>query len=162
MFTLLRIRQQHAFDFIDALHRHHKAPQGAVFYLAATKGETIVGVAVVGRPVARGFDPDAVAEVTRLCTDGTPNACSFLYGAAARAATALGFQKIITYTLASEPGTSLRASGWVEDERVHGRRWSCPSRPRTTAELGPKIRWAKAFRAAAPAAPDLPSSGAEG
>jgi hypothetical protein len=90
----------------------------------------IVGIAIVGRPVARGRDDGVTAEVTRLATDGTRDACSFLYGASARAAFALGFKRIGTYILASEPGTSLAAAGWRMIGEVRGRSWSCESRPR--------------------------------
>lgn len=89
-----------------------------------------VGVAIVGRPVSRHRDDGLTAEVTRLCTDGTKDACSFLYGAAARAAFALGFKRIGTYILAKEPGTSLTAAGWRLIGETPGRSWSVPSRPR--------------------------------
>ena len=78
--------------FVDALHRHHKKVQGHKFSLAAYDGDRLVGVCIVGRPVARMLDDGSRVEVTRLCTDGTKNACSFLYGAAARAAWALGYE----------------------------------------------------------------------
>lgn len=87
-------------------------------------------MASVGRPVARGWDERVVAEVTRLATDGTRNACSFLYGAARRAALALGFRSVITYTLASESGVSLRAAGFRFVRVVKGRSWDTPSRRR--------------------------------
>jgi hypothetical protein len=90
----------------------------------------IVGVAIVGRPVSRFRDDGLTAEITRLCTDGTRNACSFLYGAASRAAFALGFKRIGTYILASEPGTSLTAAGWRLIGETPGKSWSVPSRPR--------------------------------
>jgi hypothetical protein len=93
-------------------------------------GDQIVGVAIVGRPVSRFRDDGLTAEVTRLCTDGTRNACSFLYGASARAAFALGFKRIGTYILASEPGTSLTGTGWRMIGETPGKSWSVPSRPR--------------------------------
>lgn len=116
--------------FVAHHHRHHKAVIGHKFSLGAVLGEKIVGVAIVGRPVARGRDDGGTLEVTRLCTDGTRNACSFLYGASAKAAFALGFKRIGTYILASEPGTSLSAAGWRLLGEVRGRSWSCQSRPR--------------------------------
>lgn len=124
-------------DFADAAafvrehHRHHTPPVGHKFSLAAMEGEKLVGVAIIGRPVARGRDDGLTLEVTRLCTDGTRNACSFLYGAVARAAFALGYQRIGTYILKREPGTSLAAAGWKLIGEVKGRSWSCQSRPRT-------------------------------
>jgi hypothetical protein len=117
---------------VDKEHRHHKRPCGHKFSLAAktVDANALVGVAIVGRPVARPYDNGRRLEVTRLCTDGTPNACSFFYGAAARATFALGYEVVGTYTLASEPGTSLRAAGWKLTHRVSGRSWSCETRPR--------------------------------
>lgn len=117
--------------FVLEHHRHHTPPAGHKFSLAAMRGETLVGVAIIGRPVARGRDDGLTLEVTRLCTDGTKNACSFLYGAAARAAFALGYRRIGTYILKREPGTSLAAAGWKLIGEVKGRSWSCKSRPRT-------------------------------
>ena len=103
---------------------------GHLFSLGAIFADKIVGVVIVGRPVSRFRDDGLTAEVTRLCTDGTRNACSFLYGAAARAAFALGFKRIGTYILATEPGTSLTGAGWRLVGETPGRSWSVPSRPR--------------------------------
>jgi hypothetical protein len=129
-------------DFVDAQHRHHKRVRGHKFSLAAFDGDRLCGVAMVGRPVARGLQDGLTVEVTRLCTDGTRNACSFLYGAAWRAARALGYTRLFTYTLASESGASLRAAGWIEDGRTPGRSWSCASRPRVDKHpTEDKIRW---------------------
>jgi hypothetical protein len=134
--------------FVRTLHRHHPAPVGHRFSIGAWNDLTnrLVGVAVVGRPVARLIDQRRVVEVTRLCTDGTPRACSLLYGAAARAAAALGFFCVITYTLSRENGASLRASGWWgEADATVGNSWNVPSRPRAVREetLGSKWRWAR-------------------
>lgn len=117
--------------FVDVLHRHHKKVQGHKFSLAAVIEGKTVGVCIVGRPVARALDNGYRLEITRLCTDGTKNACSFLYGAAARAAWALGYKAIGTYILDEENGASLKASGYKFVHKVKGRSWSCPSRPRT-------------------------------
>jgi hypothetical protein len=117
--------------FVREHHRHHTPSVGHKFSLAARLGEETVGVAIIGRPVARGRDDGMTLEVTRLCTDGTKNACSFLYGAAARAAFALGYKRIGTYILKREPGTSLAAAGWKLIGEVRGRSWSTPSRLRT-------------------------------
>ena len=116
--------------FVAQHHRHHKPVVGHKFSIGAALGEQIVGVVIVGRPVARGRDDGLTLEVTRLCTDGTKNACSFLYGAAARAGFALGYKRIGTYILQSEDGVSLRAAGWKMISEVKGRSWSCQSRPR--------------------------------
>lgn len=128
--TVERIGLDEANAFVAQHHRHHKPVVGHLFSIGAALGGKIVGVAIVGRPVARMRDDGVTAEVTRLCTDGTKNACSFLYGAAARAAFALGFKQIGTYILATEPGTSLTATGWRLISEVRGRSWSRPSRPR--------------------------------
>ena len=117
--------------FIGEHHRHHPAPVGAKMALAVASQGEIVGVATVGRPVARALDDGWTAEVTRVCTiDGHKNAASMLYGAAWRAARALGYKRLVTYILASEGGTSLRASGYREVGSVKGRSWDRPSRPR--------------------------------
>lgn len=136
----VRIDLAEANAFVTEHHRHHKPVVGHLFSLGAVSvhvdqsdgllKDKIVGVAIVGRPVARMRDDGETAEVTRLCTDGTKDACSFLYGAAARAAFALGFKRIGTYILNSEPGTSLHAAGWRLIGERGGASWSRDSRPR--------------------------------
>lgn len=128
--TVERLELAEANAFVAEHHRHHKPVVGHLFSIGAALEGKIVGIAIVGRPVARSRDDGVTAEVTRLATDGTENACSFLYGAAARAAFALGFKRIGTYILASEPGTSLAGAGWRKIGEVRGRSWSTPSRPR--------------------------------
>jgi hypothetical protein len=117
--------------YVTEKHRHHIKPVGHKFSLAALDADRLCGVVIVGRPVSRMRDDGMTLEVTRLCTDGTRNACSFLYGAAARAAFALGYARIGTYILKSEPGTSLKAAGWKLIGERGGGSWSVPSRPRT-------------------------------
>lgn len=129
-FVLQRLDLGEANAFVAQHHRHHKPVVGHLFSLGAALGEEIVGVAIVGRPVARMRDDGSTAEVTRLCTDGSKDACSFLYGAAARAAFALGFKRIGTYILAAEPGTSLTAAGWRMIGEAGGGSWSRADRPR--------------------------------
>jgi len=109
---LIHVELTEANDFVSRLHRHHKSVVGHKFSLGADIDGQLVGVAIVGRPVARHRDDGETLEITRLCTDGTHNACSFLYGACARAAFALGYERIGTYTLQDEGGASLRAAGW--------------------------------------------------
>lgn len=116
--------------FVLAHHRHHGPVIGHKFSIGAADGDKIVGVVIVGRPVARMRDDGMTLEVTRLATDGTRNACSFLYGAAARAAFALGYQRIGTYILTTETGTTLRASGWRKIGEAGGGSWSRVDRPR--------------------------------
>lgn len=99
--------------FVARHHRHHKPPVGHKFSLAvADEDGSVRAVCMVGRPVSRHLDNGLTLEVTRLASDGCPNACSCLYGAAWRAAKALGYGKLITYILESESGTTLKASGW--------------------------------------------------
>lgn len=130
--------------FIDEHHRHHRPPQGHKFSIAVTDGIKVCGVVVIGRPIARMLDDKETAEVTRCCTDGTKNACSMLYGAAWRAARAMGYKRIITYTLAEESGTSLLAAGWTKVSEVKGQTWSRPSRLRTDKHpTVDKILWEK-------------------
>lgn len=134
------IRQ--AKDYVAQHHRHHRAPIGGLFALAAMDGDRLCGVALVGRPVARGLDDGQTAEVTRLCTDGTRNACSKLYGRARRAALALGYRKVVTYTLPEEGGASLRGAGWKCAGPAGGGSWDRPSRRRTDSHpTQQKIRW---------------------
>jgi hypothetical protein len=128
--ALQPITYREAAAFIAEHHRHHLPPVGWKFGVAVNDGERVVGVITVGRPVARMLDDGWTLEVTRCCTDGTRNAPSMLYGAAKRAAFALGYKRLITYTLQSEPGTSLRAAGWREIGAAGGGSWNCPSRPR--------------------------------
>lgn len=103
---------QTARDFVRMNHRHNKPPAGHKFSVACYDGDRLCGVCMVGRPVSRFLDDGLTLEVNRCCTDGTRNACTMLYGAATRAAKALGYKRLVTYTLQSEPGTSLRASNW--------------------------------------------------
>ena len=130
MLSLQPITYPEACGFIDKHHRHHLPPQGWKWGIAANDGEKVVGVVTVGRPVSRHMDNGWTLEVTRLCTDGTRNACSMLYSAAWRAAKALGYRRLITYILESESGTSLKASGWKELRKTSGGSWNCKGRPR--------------------------------
>ena len=116
--------------FVRDRHRHHRPVVGHKFSIGAAAGGLLVGVAIVGRPVSRVRGDGRTLEVTRLCTDGTRNACSFLYGRAARAAFALGFSRLGTYIRADEDGASLRAAGWRLVGRTQGRSWDRQSRPR--------------------------------
>ena len=130
--------------YVQEHHRHHRAPVSGLFAVAVGRegAQQLCGVAIVGRPVARSLQDGWTAEVTRVATDGTPNACSALYGACWRAARALGWRTLITYTLKSEPGTSLRAAGWRVVGEVRGGSWSRRSRPRVDKHpLQHKLRW---------------------
>jgi hypothetical protein len=140
--------------YVEAVHRHHGRVVGHKWSLAAFEDGRLCGVAIVGRPTGRRLDDGNTLEVTRLCTDGTRNACSALYAACARRARREGYGKIITFTLQSEPGTSLKAAGWtLEAEKAGKPRWNkqrYAGRP-TQLSLFPekqppaeyKKRWAK-------------------
>lgn len=119
---LIHVELKEANEFVEKFHRHHRRIQGHRFSIGATLDDVLVGVAIVGRPVG-GANQGQWVEVTRCCTDGTRNACSFLYGAAARAAKALGYSRIQTYILKSELGVTLRAAGWQFDRLSHPPGW---------------------------------------
>lgn len=128
--------------FVGAWHRHHRPPTGALFAVGCWDSENVRGVAIIGRPVARKLDDGWTVEVTRCATDGARNACSLLYGAAWRAAKELGYRRMVTYTLPSEGGASLRAVGWRRIQSVGGGEWSRPSRSRPASENTEiKVRW---------------------
>ena len=136
--------------YVSLHHRHHKPVQGHRFSLGLVDmgaGAVTVGACSVGRPVARMCDQYLTAEVTRLVTNGEPNACSMLYGAAAKVCKAMGFTKIQTYILASESGVSLRASGWVLEAETSGGDWNHSAKNRGTRRtdqpMAAKQRWAK-------------------
>lgn len=122
---IVPLKRDEAHDFVERIHRHHPAPPGDIFRLgvADERGE-IRGVAMVGRPVARAYDDGWTLEVNRVATDGCPNACSALYAACWRAAKALGWRKLITYTLTSESGSSLKAAGWRVIGERKARSWA--------------------------------------
>lgn len=139
---LVALKLDEANAFIERYHRHHKPVVGHKFSLGAIKNGDIVGVAIVGRPVSRMRDDGETLEVTRLCTVGTKNACSFLYGAAARATFALGFKRIGTYTLPEEGGASLRGAGWKLIGKAGGGKWGSTGRPRVdTHPTQRKLLW---------------------
>ena len=117
--------------FVGDWHRHHRPPAGHKYSIGVAEDEMLVGVAIVGRPVARLLDNGQTLEVVRVATDGTRNACSLLYAAAWQAAKALGYRRMITYTRQDESKTSLRAAGWrIVASRPPRPGWSRPSRPR--------------------------------
>ena len=133
---------------VHALHRHHGRVAGHKFSLKATTSNSMrvseEGAAIVGRPVSRHMDDGETLEITRLVTIGTPNIASKLLASAAKEAKRRGFKRIITYTLDSESGISLRAAGFKEDKKSAGGSWSSPSRPRNDSHpTGPKMRWVR-------------------
>lgn len=135
-----------ACDFIAKYHRHHSPTIGCKFCIGVFVDETMVGCAVCGRPVSRVLDDGLTLEINRVCTDGTRNACSMLYGACCRIAKAMGYQKAITYTLQSESGASLKASNFTSDGTYGAKHWTGKRCTHTHTLKNPqelKIRWSK-------------------
>ncbi len=132
-----------ACEFIKEHHRHHLPQWGWKFGIAVNDGQKVVGVVMVGRPVTRHLDDGWTLEVTRCCTDGTKNAASMLYAAAWRAAKAMGYKRLVTYTLQTEPGTSLKAAGLrIVAEVKANQTWNREGRPRVDKHpLQAKFRW---------------------
>lgn len=141
--TVIPCALDEANAFVAQHHRHHKPARGHKFSLAVCDEAGVIrGVAIVGRPVARGLDDGWTLEVNRVATDGCANACSALYGAARRATFALGYRKLVTYTLPEEGGASLRGAGWKCIGEAGGGSWNCASRPRVDKHpTQAKLRW---------------------
>ena len=121
--TAVPMTRDEAQAFIASFHRHNRPPIGGLFQVGASDGDRLVGVAMAGRPVARGLQDSTTIEVIRCCVvddapKGTP---SFLYNSLWRAARALGWRRAVTYTLASESGASLRGAGWKVIAELRGR-----------------------------------------
>jgi hypothetical protein len=137
------IGRDQANNFIVKYHRHHGRITGCKFTIAAVRGRIIVGVAVGELPKSRGQADGYTLEVSRFCTLGGRNTCSFLYAACRRVARELGYHRIITYILAEESGISLKASGWIKSDHIISRGdWSSKSRPRNyKGPTGPKTMW---------------------
>jgi hypothetical protein len=146
MLRIVPLELSEANSLVKQWHRHHKEAQGHRFSIGVidTKTGNVVGAAIIGRPVARLVNWRTTVEVVRLVTDGTRNACSILYAASARISRELGYEKIQTYILDTELGTSLKASGWECEGKAGGGAWNV-SRPdrRTDQPITPKQRWSK-------------------
>lgn len=132
---------------VKGLHRHHAPTVSHRWSIGVALNGVLVGAAICGRPVARATPQYSVLEVNRLVTDGTPNACSMLYGACTKIAKIMGFDCIQTTILSSEPGTSLKAAGWKHLRDIKGRDWNCPSRGgrRTDQPMCDKQVWGVVF-----------------
>lgn len=140
--------------YVAQHHRHNQPTNGHKFSVSVWDGDRMCGVAIAGQPIARKLDDGLTIEIRRVCTDGTRNACSILYAACAKAARAMGYRRAITYTLVSEPGTSLKAAGFTNRGEAGGVSWNMPSRPREIEQITmfgtvrkypdeKKIRWEK-------------------
>ena len=141
-------------SFVGDHHVHNRPPAAWRFGMGTWNGDTLIGVVMVGNPVARLFNNRGILEVNRLCIRrdlDRPlvwNACSQLYGWAAREARRRGFRRIITYTREDEHATTLRAAGWTREATIRARSWHTPSRPRPNAPIPtPKVRWSRILAA---------------
>ena len=142
MLEIVPITFREAKEYVNKYHRHLKATmKGYKFAIACSDGEKIVGVAIVGRPIARHLNDGWTLEVLRTCTDGTKNVNSMLYGASWRVAKNLGFKKLISYVRADETGNSLKAAGYKIVAEVKGKSWNRKSRPRVENEIIDKLRF---------------------
>ena len=141
-------------ELVSKWHRHNAPLGGGSFFsVGLADNGALVGGVIVGPISARLLNSPYACELKRLVTDGTPNACSMLYGAARRAAKSLGYEVMYTYTLQTEPGSSLRGSGWtVDDPHVPARQWKSRApeyadlrwkdRPDACASPSyPRVRW---------------------
>jgi len=142
-FKAIPITLTDANAFVKKHHRHSIPTRGHKFSVGCELEGVLVGVAICGRPIARLADTGRTLEILRVATDGTKHANSFLYGLVKRIARQFGFDKIITYTLESESGSSLRAVGAKPESKVRAAEWSRPSRGRQSQKVYKenKIRW---------------------
>jgi hypothetical protein len=139
--------------YVAEHHRHNEPPIGHRFSIGLERDGVLIGVVIAGHPVARKADDGRTLELVRLTTEGDRNACSRLYSAACRAAFAMGYRRVITYTLAEEPGSSLRAAGFIHDGTSEGGAWVHTAGPRSADRptlfdppkmpTGPKQRWVR-------------------
>lgn len=135
-----------ASNFIKEHHRHHGATVGHKFSIGCYENNVLVGVAVCGRPVSRHLDNGEICEINRLCTNGTRNACSMLYGACCRIAKEMGYKQIITYILESENGASLKASGFICEGKAGGKHWTGKRNKGQDIPSEYKTRWVRLLR----------------
>lgn len=150
------ITLKEANGFVQQYHRHHKPSAGHKFSIGVKENGKLAGVAICGRPVSRHYDDGytleinrlCTEEINRLCTDGTKNVCSILYGAACRAAKAMGYRKVITYILQSELGTSLKASGFQCEGIAGGLAWNGERKPKQENQYPHemKTRWVRTIK----------------
>ena len=157
MLSIRPITLREANAYVAQHHRHNQPTNGHKWSIACYDGDRLCGVAICGQPIARKLDNGLTIEIRRVCTDGTHNACSILYGACARVARDMGYKRVVTYTLISEPGASLKASGFENCGEAGGVSWNMPSRPREVTQVTlfgeerkypdcKKIRWEKNFK----------------
>ncbi|MCK9549167.1 XF1762 family protein [Aquamicrobium sp.] len=135
-------------DFVEQWHRHSSrtSNDGGKFAIGMEHNGQLVGVAIVGRPVARLLQVPGAAEVLRLCTSpaAPKGAASKLYARCRRIWQQMGGTTLHTYTLKRESGASLRGAGIHEPSaEVEPQQWDRPSREREERDIyeQPKWRW---------------------
>jgi len=141
MMRIVPITFRYAQQFVKDYHRHNPNVVGCKFSIGCQSDDGIVGVAICGRPVSRHLDDGKTLEINRVCTDGTRNACSMLYSACCRIAKEMGYQKIITYTLQSEDGASVKASNFTCDGEAGGTHWTGKRNRGQSIPHEMKVRW---------------------
>jgi hypothetical protein len=145
MVAPMSIREANA--FVSLHHRHNRPVGSGVVAFGCSQDGTMVGVCILGRPVARALCDGRTIEIRRACTAPTApkGACSWIYSRARRIASALGYSKVITYTLEAEGGASLRGVGWtpVLASKPHQWQRSEPGKQRIAQDVcgQQKIRW---------------------
>lgn len=133
-----------ASEYINTYHRHHGSTVGCKFCISVVDDDgNVHGVAVAGRPVSRYLDDGVTLEINRVCSDGTRNVCSMLYGACCRVAKEMGYRRVITYTLISEDGASLKASNFVCEGKAGGTHWTGSRNRGQEIPSEMKCRWSK-------------------
>lgn len=143
-YKIIPITLKQANEYVTAYHRHHGAVVGCKFSIGLQdNGDKLIGVAICGRPVSRHLDDGKTLEINRLCTDGTMNACSMLYGACVRIAKEMGYDKVITYILESENGASLKASNFTCEGEAGGKMWTGSRKRDNGVPQELKTRWVK-------------------
>lgn len=142
---ILPITIKQADHFVHDHHRHNKKAGNGKFAIAAYDGDSLVGVAIAGRPRSRRLDNGKTLEVYRVCTIGHRNATSFLYARVRRIGQLMGYEKFITYTLQEESGSSLFAIGaTIEKEVNHTKQWNDHKSTKRSVQpvtVMPKLRW---------------------
>ena len=140
--TIIPITLKQANDFVSRYHRHNGPVAGNKFSIGLELDGKLIGVAICARQASRNLDDGKTLEINRVCTDGSTNACSKLYGACVRIAKEMGYKRVITYTLETESGASVKAANFILSGIVQGRYWDCASLHRVLPDyIADKFRW---------------------
>lgn len=143
-------------NFVRRWHSHNKPVKGCMFAAACeTRGRDVVGVAIVGRPIAPALQDGRTIEVTRVATPGLRadrrcwGAMSMLLRSVWQAAWALGVRRGVSYTRSDESGRGYEAAGWVAVATTRPEEWTggnksmrwLPGLYVPTTELVERVRW---------------------